>query len=274
VPTTQQDEKRKLEKLRSILFAEERAKIERLNKLLDRKDDSLAEKVVPIIDDELHKFEQHFPKTYQLAVDRIIEHKLKQSQDQLLDVLYPIIGKMIRKYLAQQLQELRESVQKQVRQSYFGRFRESVTGVREGDRILSEASASKVEEAYVIEQHSGLLMGSASNSSIVDKDMLAGMLTAIKSFVVDAFQRGDTFLETINYAGYQIIVQDYYTFYVALAVNGHLTTQEYETLQERIDSFCRKELTGSSTSDDYRTHARLGNALQDYFMKTPQLYDQ
>lgn len=270
MPTTPQDESRKLELLRSILFAEERAKIEHLNHILEEQD-ALAEKVVPIIDDELHKFEQHFPKTYQLAVDRIIEHKLKQSQAQLLDILYPIIGKMIRKYLAQQLQEIRENVQQQVKQSYFGRFRESVTGVQESDRILSEASAGKVEEAYVIEQHSGLLLGSASGSNVMDKEMLAGMLTAIKSFVVDAFQRGDTFLETINYAGYQIIIQDYYTFYVALAVDGRLTTQEYETLQKRIDAFCKKELTGKSASEDYRTHARLGHALQDYFMKTPKL---
>lgn len=267
-PNTPTEEHRKLELLRSILFKEEKQQIERIDTIL-KKREPLAEQVMPIIEEELEKFEQHFPKTYQLAVDRIIERKLEQSQAQLIDLLYPIIGKMIRKYLALQLQQLRESVEKQVQRSFFGRLQQYFTGVKESDHILSMAAATRVEEAYVIEQHSGLLLGSASSNTVVDKEMIAGMLTAIKSFVVDAFQRGETALETINYAGYQIVVQDFYTFYIALAVNGTLTAKEYDELSEYILTFAQKELSSGIKADDPLMHARLGEALRHYFMKTP-----
>lgn len=256
--------------LRQILLQEEKQQIERLDTILEKKE-PLAERVQPIIEEELEKFEQHFPKTYQLAVDRLIERKLEQSQGQLLDLLYPIIGKMIRKYLAQQLQQLRESVERQVKQSFLGRLRERVTGVRESDRIISNAKASRVEEAYVIEQHSGLLLGSASNGAVVDQELIAGMLTAIKSFVVDAFQRGDTSLETINYAGYQILIQDFHTYYIALAVNGSLTAQERQELTEKMLRFSQKELARGASKDENRLHAKLGKALRAYFLQSPEV---
>jgi hypothetical protein len=264
------DEKRKFDMLRQILLQEEKQQIERLDTILEKKE-PLAERVQPIIEEELEKFEQHFPKTYQLAVDRLIERKLEQSQGQLLDLLYPIIGKMIRKYLAQQLQQLRESVERQVKQSFLGRLRERVTGVRESDRIISNAKTSRVEEAYVIEQHSGLLLGSASNGAVVDQELIAGMLTAIKSFVVDAFQRGDTSLETINYAGYQILIQDFHTYYIALAVNGSLTAQERQELTEKMLRFSQKELARGASKDENRLHAKLGKALRAYFLQSPEV---
>lgn len=265
---TPKDDRRKLELLRNILFQEEKQQIERIDAILQQRE-PLAERVTPIIEEELEKFEQHFPKTYQLAVDRIIERKLEQSQAQLIDLLYPIIGKMIRKYLALQLQQLRESLEQQVQQSFFGRLRDRLAGVRESDRIISMVAATRVEEAYVIEQHSGLLLGSASSSTVVDREMIAGMLTAIKSFVEDAFQKGDTTLETINYAGYQIVVQDFHTFYLALAINGSLTAKEYDELCEHLLVFAQRELSEGVKADDPRQHARLEKALRHYFMKTP-----
>ncbi len=263
------EEQEKLELLRRILFHEEKQQIERLDTILEKKE-PLAERVMPIIEEELEKFERHFPKTYQLAVDRLVERKLQQSQGQLLDLLYPMMGKMIRKYIAQQLQELRESVEQQVRRSFFGRLRERLTGVRESDRIISLASQSRVQEAYVIEQHSGLLMGSASSQSMVDKELIAGMLTAIKSFAVDAFQRGDTQLETITYAGYQILIHDFSTYYVALAIQGTLTAKEQEELTDRILEFADRELSRRIGTKDAILHAHIGKALQNYFMKNPE----
>lgn len=273
VPATKnpppKDEKRQLDMLRKILLHEEKQQIERLDTILEKKE-PLAKRVQPIIEEELEKFEQHFPKAYQLAVDRLIERKLEQSQGQLLDLLYPIIGKMIRKYLAQQLQQLRESVEEQVQQSFLGRLRERLTGLRESDRIISKAISSQVEEAYVIEQHSGLLLGSASNGAVVDKELIAGMLTAIKSFAVDAFQRGDTNLETINYAGYQILIQDFHTFYIALAVNGSLTAREQSDLTDKMLDFSKRELSRGISKDENRLHAKVGKALRAYFMQTSE----
>ncbi len=254
-----------IEQIRDILLRKDRPALQQLEDILNSPGE-MARRVLPIIEEQLEEFEAHFPKAYRQAVEKLIERKLKQSQDELLDLLYPIMGKMIRKYIAQQLQALRESVEQQVRQSFLGRLRARLFGVRESDMIISMAAESQVEEAYVVEQHSGLLIGSASLHPTIDKELIAGMLTAIKSFVVDAFQQGDAELEMVNYGHYQILIQDFYTFYIALAIKGALTAQEKEKLSDQMMEFAKRELARKIDPDNPVFHLHLQEKLRAYFI--------
>lgn len=260
-------EKHKIETIRKILLQQDRKALQKIEDILNHPD-KLAEKVNPIISTQLEAFQQEFPKTYRLAVEQIIERKLQSSQEDLLNVLYPIMGKMIRKYLAQQLQALKEGVEKQIRQSFFGRMKAYFFGVKESDLIISQAIASRVQEAYVIQQHSGLLLGSASapSSNTMDKDMLAGMLTAIKAFVQDAFSQNDVDLELINYGDYQILIQDCYSYYIALAVKGQLTSEEHEKYKVLMLKFAEKELHVKMDPDNPAFHFKVKAKLQQYFI--------
>jgi hypothetical protein len=262
-----------LQQLRTILLRPEQERITHIHNILEGKE-PLAERVVPIIEEQLNEFEAHFPKAYQLAVDRMVERKIRESQEEMIDLLYPVMGTLIRKYIAQQLQELRESVEQQLEQSFLARLRDRFFrpgSVRGADMLLRNASLPKTREAYVIEQHSGLLLGSASTQEVVDKELIAGMLTAIKSFVVDAFRRGATQLELIEYAGYQILIKDYHTYYVALAVEGKMTTKEQEELSDQIATFVQNELGRKIKVDDASLHLHLATTLKEYFMKTTPL---
>lgn len=259
-------EKEKIEQLRSILLQRDRVALQRLEDILDH-EEQLSERITPIIEKQLLEFQEHFPKSYQLAVDKIIERKLKSSQDDLLNLLYPIMGKMIRKYIAQQLQALKESVERQIRQSFYEKIKARFYGVSEGDLIISQAAQSRVEEAYVISQHSGILLGSASTNKIIDKEMIAGMLTAIKAFVQDAYLRNDVELGLVDYGEYQIIIQDLYSYYIALAVNGQLSAAEKEDLSKQMLTFADKELSRKIDPDNPSFHLHVKEKLQSYFIK-------
>jgi len=50
--------------------------------------------------------------------------------------------------------------------------------------------------------------------------MLAGMLTAIKSFVEDAFMSEEQNLETINYELYTLHIQNFYNYYITAVISG------------------------------------------------------
>lgn len=274
MPVRQQQQSDPLQQLRTILLRPEQERITHIHNILEEKE-PLAERVVPIIEEQLSEFETHFPKAYQLAVDRMVERKIRASQEEIIEVLYPVMGTMIRKYIAQQLQELRESVEQQLERSFLARLRDRLfrsRAVREVDVAMANASRLKVQEAYVVEQHSGLLLGSASTQGVVDKELIAGMLTAIKSFVVDAFRRGDTQLELIEYAGFQILIRDFHTYYVALAVEGKMTAKEREALSGQIVTFAQNELARKIRVDDPALHFHVGKALREYFMKTTPLH--
>lgn len=267
-PGPPQNEHALLDEIRDILLRKDRDALQRLEGILERRE-LLSERVVPIIEEQLEQFKEHFPYAYRQAVERLIERKLRESQEELLNLIYPILGKMIRRYIAQQLQALRENVEAQLRQSFLGRLRARFSGLRESDLLISQAAGLRVEEAYVIAQHSGLLLGSASLHPTIDKDLIAGMLTAIKSFAVDAFQRGDAELEMINYGDYQILIQDFYSFYIALAVNGALTAGEKEKLSGQIFNFANRELSRKIDPDDPAIHLHLQEKLRSYFIEKP-----
>ncbi|HMQ47461.1 MAG TPA: hypothetical protein PKA00_03360 [Saprospiraceae bacterium] len=261
-------ERQQIEKLRAILLEKDREVLEKIQHLLDDQE-QLAKHLAPILEDRLDLFQQQFPKAYRQTVEKIVEQKLEQSQAELLDILYPILGKMIRKYIAQQLQDLREGVEQQLKNSFFGRLQAWLKGVKESDIILHHAAALRVQEAFVIEQPAGLLIGNASASETVDKEVLAGMLTAIKMFAVDAFKQAEVELEMIQYGDYQILIHDFYTYYVVLAVKGSLTPNEKQTISEKIMTFAQNEMKYPWNVQDPLFHLHLKEKLNDYFMVSP-----
>ena len=70
-----------------------------------------------------------------------------------------------------------------------------------------------------------------ATTETIDKDMISGMLTAIKSFVEDAFKTGNDNLESIEYGLYNIHIQNFKTYYIAVVVHGVFDTNYQEKLE-------------------------------------------
>lgn len=266
-----------LRKLREIILKEDRKELDELRKMLEEPE-QLSKKVSPIIEERLNFLKENFPAEFKQTVEKIIDAKLIQSQERLLNILYPKIGQMIRKYIAHQFQLLRESIEQQVRQSWFGRLRARLLGINEAELILSRLGKSSIQEIYVIQRDSGLLLGSASvNEAAMDKEMIAGMLTAIKAFAEDAFKLGEEELDMIQYGGFQVIIYNFFNFYLALAINGTLSTEEQEELTEDLLEFAEKELAIVDLSEaNYKLNVEIKRKLEKRFFKNtaPILIDQ
>lgn len=232
-----------LEKLKDIILRNDRDELEELRSILNNKE-KLSEKVNPIISEHFNFLKENFSSEYESIVNGLIDKKLKQSEQELLDLIYPSLGKMISKYVALQMSTLKESIESSVKSSFsFGRsFTSFFTGVKESDLIIKDAVVSTVEEVYVIQRDSGLLIGSASNKNSMDDEVIAGMLTAIKSFVEDAFNTQAQDLEIIEYGSYKIIIRSYYSFYIAMAISGAISQTEQREMQENIDEFAAEKM--------------------------------
>ncbi|MEO1518820.1 MAG: cell envelope biogenesis protein OmpA [Bacteroidota bacterium] len=260
-----------LNKLKEILLREDRKALEEMQNLVNDPV-ALSEKVSPIIEQRLLFFKQHFPKEYQQAVDKIVDHKLKESQEEILNVIYPVLGKMIRKYIAHQFQMLKDSIDQRIRSTlstkgFWGRIKARLFGVSDTDILLSGMNSYVIEEVYVIQRDSGLLMGSASLQQTVDRDVIAGMLTAIKSFVEDAFKRERQDLEMIQYGNYNIFIQNFHSYYIAAALSGSLSTAERDGLGARMLDFAEHELADhQELEDDNFSH--ISERLKNYFFNT------
>ena len=238
------DEKDRLEILKEILFTDDREYAEKIAKRIEQieqtvnNQERLSIKVGPIIDNQINDFAKNLPSTITAA----FKEEIKNNQDEVVDVLFPIIGKMIKKYVAQELRLLSERINKQLAfKSPIGgmsrKFKSWFGGVKEEELILSGLSSAKIEQVLLIEKASGILTASYSDTKTIDEEMVSGMLTAIKTFVEDAFGQKNQNLELIEYELYQIHLQSFVSHYVAVVISGNYTLESKNKLQDIIFDF-------------------------------------
>lgn len=262
-PKTDRDQQL-LQQLRDLLLIEDRKAIAEIQHVIETRED-LAQRVDPIIEKHLEELEKNFPDAYIRVVQKIIDQRMLQKQDELINIIYPRLGLMMKKFITNELRLMRERIDQQIKRSplsfmYRNRNKSS-------DEIILDLSGSKVEEVYVISHESGLLLGSASASETADKDMIAGMLTAIKAFVEDAFKRTDEELRAIQYGSYEIMVQNFFNYYIALAIAGTLSEQERDALTQKMLEFAEKELRGDLQEPEVSFYAKIQKALFHYFIQ-------
>ena len=260
----------RMEELRRILLHSDRADIDELRDILaDRA--RLAERVSPIFEERINYLKSNFPQELGKYVDTAIERKLLVSNELLLDIIYPSLGKMVRKFVEQQMELLKDAIQEQIRsatstESWRRRFRATVLGVDESALLLERVSLSTIEEIFVVQHNSGLLLGVYSRGETVDRDLVAGMFTAIKSFAEDAFAMGREQLETIDYGSYKILIQNSYQYYIAIVVSGVLSSAERELLTNEAVKFANTSLRGTSFDHiDQALQNEISTKLKSHF---------
>ncbi len=266
----------KLAIIKDILLMDDREYAEAISKKIEdleaiiHQEDDLSEKVNPIIRDRLDEFVEEIPATLGPVITETLKKEIKNSKDQVVEALYPIMGKMIKKYIAQEIKMLSERMSKQIDSAFsFRRWKQRLkstfAGVKEEELILSEAYKPRIEQVFVIEKDSGILISNFSRNTAVDvdKDMVSGMLTAIKSFVEDAFSSGNQSLELIEYELYNIHIQSFLKYYVAVVVSGNYTTSFKDKLQDLIFDFSGNFLS-LPTISDLSEHA-IEKELKSYF---------
>ena len=263
-----------LHELQQILLREDRAEVDRLGQILDDPD-LFKTRVEPIIREELERLRLGSPKQYRQVIEKIIEEKIQTSQQEIIQVIYPMLGSMIQKYIRLQFKQLRESLERQVQQTLtrgvLGRIRYALFGLskKEKEQILANSYQSKIAEIYVIEQHSGILIGSASRAQKVNIEVIAGMLTAIKAFVQDAFDRGEQEVNMIDYDEYSILIENHYSYYVAVAFEGAVTAEEEVSIRERITIFIKEALSKTLNLAEDNRNLVVKQQLTQLFFETP-----
>lgn len=263
------DEDLQLDIIKRILLEKDRAEIEELKAILHEKE-ALKVHVAPIIEDRLDLMKQNFPEEYGEILDKQIAEKLEKSKDELLNLIYPMMGQMVKKFVVQQMQILKDKVDNSVKSTFSAkrwksRFKAAFLGVKESDVVLSDAADSRMEEIYVIQRDSGLLLGSFSLNNTLDQDMIAAMLTAIKAFMEDAFQKEKQHLETVDYGEYKIFIQTFHKCYVAMVLNGTLSTSDKDLYASQIMSFAEAELHSNFENVTDTVHKEISSKLELYF---------
>ncbi|MEG4071748.1 OmpA family protein [Microcoleus sp. Pol14C2] len=156
---------------------------------------------------------------------KAITAQIKLERDSMVDALYPVIGSTIARYMAEAIKTINEKVSNAISVEGFQRkIRSKVQGVSEAELILQESVPFTVQAAFLIHKASGLIISEVQNSESyqLESEMVAGMLTAIRSFVNECIvQPGESSeLNQIEYGDSKILLEVAGYCYMAVVIKG------------------------------------------------------
>ncbi|MEG5041050.1 MULTISPECIES: OmpA family protein [unclassified Microcoleus] len=156
---------------------------------------------------------------------KAITAQIKLERDSMVDALYPVIGSTISRYMAEAIKTINEKVSNAISVEGLKRkISSKVQGVSEAELILKESVPFTVQAAFLIHKASGLIISEFQNSESyqLESEMVAGMLTAIRSFVNECIvQPGESSeLNQIEYGDSKILLEVAGYCYMAVVIKG------------------------------------------------------
>jgi len=247
------------------------------------KDKSFEELVNLIFDEErtIRKDELELIKTkLQERIDQLENQvndpenfvaNLEASKDQVVDLLGPVIGKMIRKFLASEIEKLNaritEASQTISSKTFWKNTFLSMVGLKKKSEEKIQLDFPTIKEILLIDKSSGLILGKYSKEEMADADMVAGMFTAIKSFAETTFTGEENQeLGLIDYDDFKIKLQAYGTFYYATIFSGRFDVEFKSFITEALDTFTEEHYMPTANNK------ALNGEMQEAVNKKMKIY--
>jgi OOP family OmpA-OmpF porin len=239
-----------LAELRRMLVGHER---EQLDSILERLDDRAARRreVADALPDVLleHAADPRFTRALTPPVERAITASVRSNPAPLADALFPVMGPAIRKAVTTALAGMVEALNRTLEHSLSWRSLawriEAVrTGRSFGEVMLLHTLVFRVEQIFLIERTSGLLLQHVTDAArdVRDADMVSGMLTAIRDFVSDSFHVTDAeSLDTLTVGDLTVWIEQGPRAILAAVLHGTAPTAfraELQAALERIHLEC------------------------------------
>lgn len=186
-----------------------------------------------------------FAKALGPEMGTAIKEQISLERDAMVDALYPIIGSTIAKYMADIIDAINQKVEQTFSLEGVSRkVRAKLQGVSEAELILKESMPFAVQGIFLIQKGSGLVIAEVQpdGDHRLESEMVAGMLTAIRSFVNDWIsQSGEVSeLDQIEYGNSQITLEVAGYCYLALVTKGKPSPSFIQEIRDRLGTLVQR----------------------------------
>lgn len=198
---------------------------------------AIAPEIAVAIEEQIRLERDSISKALAPEMGRAIKAQIELERDAMVDALYPVIGNTISKYMVEAIREINAKVENTLSiQGLQRKVRAKVQGISEAELILRESIRFTVQAVFLIQKASGLMIAEAQPEGEfrLESEMIAGMLTAIRSFVNDCISQNEMVSEIheIEYGDSRIMIEVAGYCYLAVIVQG-LPSKE---LQQKVRS--------------------------------------
>lgn len=169
---------------------------------------------------------------------------VRKQRQAIVDALFPVIGPIIRKAIAESLRTLVGDLNRALESSFTPRglrwrFEAWRTGASYAQVVLRHTMRFRIDHLFLIERESGLVMHRESAPELpdLDSDAISGMLTALGEFVKDSVGRTDgAGLESARVGEHLVMLLEGPRLNLAAFVRGVPPPALREGLQARLES--------------------------------------
>ncbi len=190
---------------------------------------------------------------------KVIENELARIRkknyvpaDDLFDLMYPIIGRLVARKIADALRSLVNYIDRMLNTSLsFSMWRCRYIAFRTklplAEIILRQSLPFLIDEVFLIDKKSSLVMAHVSRlpEETADSDLVGGMLSAINDFIATSFKKKGAMASEIQFGESRIVIAESVYFFAAFVVSGSYGIdflEEVESLLASIHAGFRKEL--------------------------------
>jgi outer membrane protein OmpA-like peptidoglycan-associated protein len=186
---------------------------------------AIAPELASAIREQSKLDEDAIAKALGSEMGKAIKEQIELERDAMVDALYPVIGSTISKYMADAIRSINEKIENTLSLEGINRkIRARMQGVSEAELIFKEAIPFTVRAVFLIHKSSGLVIADTQpeDKEQLESDMVAGMLTAIRSFVNDCIARSGEVseIDAIDYGNSKIILEVAGYCYLAVVTQG------------------------------------------------------
>jgi len=214
-----------------------------------QEENSLEDALSPIVN-------RLIDKNFETAQDKIatqiapliggaIREQIKSQKDDVVDALYPVLGNMISRYVTKTLEDMLSKINAQIQdglssKSIKRKIKARLQGVSESELLLNENASANIRALLLIHKETGIVLAHSENPNhpVSEPEMLASMMTAIRSFVNDWVSQNSTNQELgeIEYGGNKIIIEASGYSYLAVIVEGSAYKATYDKIRETLEN--------------------------------------
>ncbi len=207
----------------------EKAVVHALNSLIEQASaesyEPVIAKISPLIYRELHRY--------------TVSHK-----EEVSDLLYPVVGGMISKYVSQMLQDMMNDINAKIQhglsvQNIKRKIRAKLQGVDESELLFYESMPVHIKAVLLIHKPMGAIIAHRvdEGGSIDEPEMVGSMLTALTDFINNWIHKQEQFSDVneINYGGSKIYLESSGHSYLAVLLDGQTTQDVIATTNEVLE---------------------------------------
>ena len=186
----------------------------------------LTASVAEILDEALRRAEvsQHADLSRAIAplVVTTIKSELRNSQDEMVEALYPITGRLVKSYVASAMKDLSDQMNRRLEQNALMlRLQSLTTGRSVGELALAGTQDFEIRELYLIRRGSGELVAHWPDAPMSGREQtMSGVLAAINEFANEAFAADQSSLRHIDLGGEDVYLRGSPVYLLAARCSG------------------------------------------------------